>query len=205
MQVTLAVVLLATVGLAALVGRSREQATAVELADQPIRVGRLEVRLPAAWETASDGGAALTKLPAAITAEERRGGVLMGGRTVTIQQSSHPAVRSPEDVLRHYLRKEQGTVGNVKTITLFGRPGVLARFDGVYLIPDHPFGAGMEIPGWVAAGLMPGAGDGQDLGVVIRAEGWPTAGPAGERLVRQVAGAISVAPRAADTRESVEK
>ena len=104
-------------------------------------------------------------------------------------------------MLQLYLRREQGSVGSVKQITILGKPGVMTRFDGVHAIPDHPFGAGMEIPGWVAAGIVSGAGgDGQDLGVVVRVEGVSTAGPAGERLLREVAAALAVAPRAPETR-----
>lgn len=205
MQITMFAIMVATFGLAALVAQSRERSETLVLSEDPVRVGHLNVRFPSGWATDSANGESPTTLPAIATAEERRD-VRMGGRAISIVQYAQPSGRSTDHVLRRYLQKVAGEAGNAKPITVLGQPGLLLRFTSVQPIPNHPFGAEAEIPGWLVVGVVPRAGDdGQDLGVVVHLEGYATQGPAGERIVRQLADGLSVITPGSSTRESAGK
>src|SRR5689334_3397228 len=68
MQLTLVLVLAATLSLAGLIARSRERALAVELTSHPIpHGGLLDVRLPKGWKWAWDS----SELPVTVTAIEQ--------------------------------------------------------------------------------------------------------------------------------------
>jgi hypothetical protein len=188
MQVTMSFVFLATLGLAALVARSRERAAAVDLEAKPHLTDPLAIRLPKGWQLTQDQD----ELPVEVVSRERVVGKPEKAREIKIYQTDKPP-GSPEALLKHYIGATPGVLGELDTFILLGEPGVIASFDHVDLESDFGYGPTRYLPGWYAAGILPGKGPkGGDLGVVIYVEGVPVAGPAGRRLVRQIADGLAL-------------
>ena len=187
MQVTMSGVFLATLGLAALVARSRERAAAVELETKPHLTDRLAIRLPKGWPLSQDS----LELPIEVVARERVVGKPEKSRDLTIYQTDTPP-GSAAALLQQYIGSTPGVLGEPDAFMLLGEPGVIASFDRTD--PDEfGYAPSRYLPGWYAAGVLAGKGPkGGDLGVVIRVEGITTAGPAGRRLVRQVADGLAL-------------
>jgi hypothetical protein len=189
MQLMLFVVLLCTLGLAALIGRSREWAIAVELTAKPHLTPHLAMRLPKGWLVEQDAD----ELPITVTAQSANDQSNKSRRVVVYQTLS--SAGGAEGLLRRYLNERRGEAGSFRSFDILGHAGVLARFEMKVPEPNDPFDR-IRVPSWYAAGVLPGAGpQGADLGVVIGVEGYTTAGPAGSRLIRQIAGALSVRKR----------
>jgi hypothetical protein len=115
-----------------------------------------------------------------------------GPREATIYEVATNA-KDGADLLRLTLSDTRGHAGSLKRFDILGQPGYILRFDARKPVPNDPFGRDIMIPGWFAAAVVPGAGPGgQPLGIVIGVEGYDTAGPAGWRLVRQLADGLSL-------------
>jgi hypothetical protein len=190
MQVTMFGVLLATIGLAALVARSRERAVAVELETKPHLTDQLAIRLPKGWTPEQDS----FDLPIKVTSHERAAGNPDKERVVTVYQTDTPP-GTAQDLLKQYIGQTP-VLGEAGTFLLLGEPGAIASFDRLDMDSDFGFGPTRLVPGWYAAGILQGKGPGgRDLGVVIAVEGEPAAGPAGRRLVRQLADGLIIRGR----------
>ncbi len=190
MQVVMAAVLLATIGLAALLARSRQQATA--FAGKPHLTDTLAIRLPKKWRVFQDPEEP-GQLPTKVVATEMA--MASNPRTIVVYQTAVSS-ESSEEVLREYLSREPGDLGGAEPFDVLDHPGVIARFDSIVAIPEDPLGRAELIPGWYAAAVVPNAGPGNsNLGVVVGVYGETAAGPPGRGLVRQVADGLSVRAR----------
>lgn len=191
MQLTVALVLAACLGLAGLIARAREHALAVELRTQPMSYGGwLDVRLPKGWRPEWESNDAALK----IAASERlpQSEQTRGPREVTIYQIATNA-KDGAQLLSQTLADVRGRPGSLSSFEILGQPGSIVRFEARKALPNDPFGRDIVIPSWFAATVVPGAGPGgQALGVLIGVEGYDTAGPAGPRLVRQLADGLSL-------------
>jgi hypothetical protein len=191
MQVTLAVVFAACLGVAALIVRSREQAMAVELRTQRMSYGGwLDVRLPKGWNKQWETDEQAVKVVATERLPETE--EARDPRQATILEIATNA-KDGADLLRQTLSDARGRAGSLQRFEILGQPGSILRFDARKAVPNDPFGRDVVIPGWYAATVLPGAGPGgRPLGVIIGVEGYDTAGPAGWRLVRQLADGLSL-------------
>jgi hypothetical protein len=191
MQVTLALVLAATLGLASLLARGRERTLAVELSSDPIELDVLNVRLPKSWASKQ----IKTQLSSTVLATEQLPAEQRDRREprLAVIRAMPTSSNDPADVLRQTLSDTRGRPGKVSQFQLLGQSGLLLRYDTYKPIPDDPFGRYTPVPGWFAAAVVPGAGGhAKPLGIVIGVEGYDTAGPAGRRLVRQLADGVSL-------------
>ena len=191
MQFTLAIVLAACLGLAGLIGRARERVLAVELRAHPMSYGGwLDVRLPKGWRPQWESDDVALK----VVASERlpRTDEVRDPREVIVYQIATDA-KDGAGLLRQTLADVRGRPGSFKSFDILGQSGSIVRFEARKALPNDPFGRDIVIPAWYAAAVVPGAGPGgRPLGVVIGVEGYDTAGPAGWRLVRQVADGLSL-------------
>jgi hypothetical protein len=193
MQVTMFGVFLATLGLAMLLAQSRERAVAVELETKPHLTDYLAIRLPKGWLPPDQDA---FELPMEVVSKERTNGNLDKARVVAVYQTDAPPANA-EALLKRYIGRSQGQLGELEPFMLLGEPGVIARF-WVQVVPDDAMEGGKLIPAWYAAGILPGKGPkGGDLGIVIGVHGMPAAGPAGRHLVRQVADGLILRGRGA--------
>lgn len=177
------VVLAGTVALAWLIADRRVKAAAVELEPKPLFAGELAIRLPRTWEVDQVGD----ELPIEVTATEERA---RGERLLRVRQFVTAKV-SAEQLLRLTPSDDISELGSSKPFGFLGQPGVIARYRGLRKIPGGALDGHEIVTGWYAATVVPGgAPDGRDLGVVLGVEGTGTAGPAGSRLIRQVADGI---------------
>jgi hypothetical protein len=181
MQIAMFIVLLSTLGLAALVGRNRDKAIAVELTAKPHLTPRLAIRLPKGWFVEQEGD----ELPIKVTARESVDPPLKEARGVVVYQTVSTPPGTAEELLSTYLNNLSGEAVSVRPYNIFGHLGVLVRFE--LAVPNDRLDRITLVPAWYAAGLVPGAGpNGADLGVIIGVQGYRTAGPAGSRLIRQI-------------------
>jgi hypothetical protein len=164
---------------------------AVELNAKPHLTEHLAIRLPKGWNVDQEGD----DLPVSVSAVARtREGPIEDAsvkelRLVGVYQTV-AASRTAAVLLGSYLSDQQGELGTARPFSILGSDGVVARFEAY-----HADEAGRihRIPSWYAAAVVPGAGPGgADLGVVLTAQGLGTDGPAGRRLLRQVADGLSV-------------
>jgi hypothetical protein len=191
MQVTLAVVLAACLGLAGLIARSRERVLAIELTSTAMTYGGwLDVRLPKGWGRTWDNGTQVVKI---VTSERLpRTEETRDPREATIYEIATDT-KDGAELLGLTLSDTLGSTGAIQSFEILGQPGAIVRFDARKPVPNDPFGRDIIIPAWYAAAVVPGAGPGgRSLGVVIGVEGYDTAGPAGPRLVRQLADGLSL-------------
>jgi hypothetical protein len=191
MQLTVAVVLAACLGIAGLLVHNRERALAVDLTTSPMSYGGwLDVRLPKGWRSQWAPDELALKLVATERLPESE--QTRDPREATIYETATNA-KDGAELLRLTLADARGRAGSLKSFEILGQPGSIVRFDARKAVPNDPFGRDIAIPGWYAATVVPGAGPGgQALGVVIGVEGYDTAGPAGWRLVRQLADGLSL-------------
>lgn len=189
MQITMLVILLASLGLAALLGRSRERATAVELSAKPHLTDRLGIRYPKGWAPHQDRES--DELPLTVTWTEDPKAGLLDARGVIVYQTDAPG--PPDQLLGRFLVERGGELGRMRPFTILGHPGVIVRFERALPLPDDPRGRSIALPAWYAAVVVPDAGpEGRPLGIVIGVEGFATAGPAGQRLLRQLADGLTI-------------
>jgi hypothetical protein len=195
LQGTLVLVLGATLGLAAMLGQSRDRAMAIELSSKPHWAGKLAIRLPKGWALLQD----TDEIPITVVAKESKGATPGELRSIEIHQSSSSSA-TPQEILSRHLSRLEGELGRVRSFNLLGQPAFLARFSVYEPIPMDPFGRAVEVPAWFAGGVVPGAGlRGQDLAVVIGVRGQGMAGPAGMRVIDQLAKAMTLRPGVATT------
>lgn len=191
LQATLLVVLLGTLGLAALVGQSRDRDTGVQLTDKPHLTPRLTMRLPKGWQIDQNSDV----LPLVVTAKEKLRPDEVEARGLFILQTAMPP-GSADDLLRQYVENVPGSAGPPSAFRILDRPGVIVRFDRAEEVSDGQFRYMRLVPGWFAAGIVAGAGpNGSDLGVVLGVHGQRAAGPAGSRLLRQLADGLGLRGR----------
>lgn len=180
-------VLLATMGAAALLARSRERRWAIALDPTPRAVGRVEVKLPRGWRVReTPPGAVPLRV---VASQETSGGSL---RRLEVLQFPTDA-DNPAALLAAYLATQPGVGGAVTPFDVLGQPGVLAPFvfeERHPLAPQITLGAE---PQWLAAVVLPGMGSsGNDLGVVLRLAGPLAGGPSGKTVLRQVADGLAL-------------
>jgi hypothetical protein len=190
MQVTMAVVFAGTLVLAALVGNSRERVASVELSDVGQDAAALTIRLPRNWAVNSDD----RQWPINTVALEPPRKRIPDRRRIIVTQVKSAAGESSAQLLSKYLAQFEGDRATARALDFLGTSGVMTRFERLEVEPDDPYG-GALIPGWYAAVVVPGGfpgGGGGDLGVVVSVEGYSADGPAGARLLRQVAGAMKL-------------
>ena len=107
---------------------------------------------------------------------------------ILIQQVSAPSLK-PDRVFQEHVAVD-GELGSVKDFNVLGQRGLMAQFTRYEM--KSPYEREV-VPMWSAAAVVPGAGaEGQDLGVVIDVRGMAVNGPAGSRLLRQVADGLSL-------------
>jgi hypothetical protein len=187
MQATLAGVLLCTLGLAALVGQSRERAMAVEWAAKPHLTEYLSIRLPKGWEPdeRGDGLPLLVSATAPLKEGASRVTEIKEARGVVVYQTEVLPPGGAEALLRQYVADTPGNLGRPRRFDVLGEAGVIVRFEA-HLADEY--GQFVQVPGWYAAAVLPTAGPGGGpLGVVLGAKGLGADGPAGPRLLRQLA------------------
>src|SRR5688500_12803671 len=119
MQVTMFVVFAATLGLAAMVGNSRDRAASVALSDTAHDAGPLTIQLPRSWSVHEErSGTQAVEPPRAGAPGQRR---------VVLYEAKSSAGGSSEQLLSNYLERHEGRVGRAKSIEMLGAPGVMAR------------------------------------------------------------------------------
>ena len=151
---------------------------------------RTVVSLPKGWRTQwGNDDSELTLVMTERLPEKER---TRDPRRATIFEMGTNA-KDGAELLRLTLSDTRGHAGALGKIDILRQPGSIIRFDARRAVPNDPFGRDIVVPGWYAAAVVPGAGPGgQALGVVIGVEGYDTAGPAGPRLVRQLADGLSL-------------
>lgn len=178
-------VLLAAMGVAALMGRSRERRWAVELDPTPYPAGELTLRLPSGWHvdaTPED------VLPRVVTSTDPSPDSMR--REVQVLQIPLPRHTTPTALLDAYLSNRTGLMGDPQPFPFLGQPGVLVPFIAVRRSTSQPGAPQVAEPQWYAATVLPDAGRGQgDLGVLV-ALLRGRQGPSGDRVLRQVAGGL---------------
>jgi hypothetical protein len=191
MQLTVAVVLAGCLGIAGLIVRTRERALAVDVTTTAMSYGGwLDVRLPKGWKSQWDTDELAIKVVATERLPESE--QTRDPRQATIYEVATNA-KDGAGLLRLTLADMRGRQGALQPFNILGQPGYIFRYNARKAVPNDPFGRDIVIPGWYAATVVPGAGPGgQPLGVVIGVEGYDTAGPAGWRLVRQLADGLSL-------------
>ena len=191
-------VLLATVGAAALLGRSRERRWAVELKSKPHLTPHLAMRLPEGWQVDQTDPDA-TPLIVTATQRDPDGDDV---RVVEVVQFSTAVPTTAPELLATYLSVRPGVAGASRPVRFLGQPGVLVPFVWHYRQPGNPLSPTIEVPEWYAATVVPRAGqDGADLGVVVGlGQGAGAGGPAGARVVAQVASGLALRATPADRR-----
>jgi hypothetical protein len=169
MQVTLALVLAATVGLAALVTRGRSAELRVELGT-PIEVGSLKMRLPAGWS--------VTMSPVTVTASDQITDV---PREVAVMQE--PLAGGTVD---EYLWRHSGEPAKkFQRVDFLGQPGRMVEVEGRRPFTDE------VISGVYAVTILPPRGPGERaLGVFVKVEAQALLGPSNRRLIRQITDAL---------------
>jgi hypothetical protein len=189
MQFALAVVLLATLGLAWLLAGARERASTVEFADKPHLADPLKIRYPRGWQVEQEP---IEGLPTIITFTEPMRSRRAMPRTLTVYETPSDN-KSAEQMLRSFLSDKPGELeGSVGPITFLDNPGVILRYVLEAPVPNDPLGRSIEVPGWFAAAVVPhGSPDGRDLGVVVGLTGDGAMGPAGRRFVERVTGGLT--------------
>ena len=185
MQATMIGLLLAALGAAALLGRSRERQWAVELNPTPHLADRLAMRLPRNWQIDQTPEG---ELPLVVTATQLR----PGGEVARVVQ----VVQVPTDadtgdaLLGAYLAKRQGLTTAVRPFQFLGRPGVVVEFTSIIADEPDELAAVVVRPECYAATVVRGQSDsGKDIGVVVALLQGP-GGASGTRLVQQVAGGL---------------
>ena len=184
MQVTMFVVFLATLALAALLAQSRARAVAVELTDKPFLSGPLAMRYPKGWDVRQESDEA----PVRVIERKRRAD--SDPRTIVLHQVAVPPSMTAEQLFERQFREEWRDGVNLQDFPVLGQRGVAARFDQYEQVSEFEIHV---MPRWCAATVVPNAGpDGQGLGVVLEVRGPGVTGPAGLRLLRRVADGLSL-------------
>jgi hypothetical protein len=187
MQATLLLVLLCTFGLAALLQRSRQNELAVTLSEKPLLVGRLAFHYPRGWRVDQKA----ENLP--VTATEPKVAGRHDSRIILLHQVLAGTSETAEQLLAAVFRGEAGRAGTARPFEMFGRSGVIVPFESYEQLDDYHV---RRIPGWYAAVIAPKAAEnGEHLGVILVVRGDATEAGAGERLLRQVAGGLSLRGR----------
>jgi hypothetical protein len=187
MQVTMIVVLAGTLALAWFVAQSRAKAAIVELQPKPFFAGNLAIRLPKTWRVDQAGEA----VPIKVTAEETE--TAKAGQRIAVVYQFPTVNKKADEFLRERLSDDVDQLGALRPFSFLGQAGVIARYQGLHPIENDAFGRSVKVPGWYAATIVPGAGpEGRDLGVILGLEGFGAAGPAGSRLMRQLADGMTL-------------
>ena len=187
MQVTMFVVFLATLALAALLAQSRARAVAVELTDKPFLTEPLAMRYPKGWDVRQESDEA----PVRVIEPKRRAD--SDPRTIVLHQVAVPPSITSEQLFQRQFGEEWREEVRLQDFPLLGQHGVAARLDHYEQVSDTEIHV---IPRWCAATVIPAAGpSGQGLGVVLEVRGPGVTGPAGLRLLRRVADGLSLRRR----------
>lgn len=189
MQATMIGLLLAALGAAALLGRSRERQWAVELNPTPHLADRLAMRLPKDWqlEQTPEGG-----VPLVVTATQR-GADGEVARVVQVMQLPTDA-DTGDRMLGAYLSRRPGLTIAVHPFKFLGHSGVAVEFTSIVADGPDPgdMAAMVARPECYAATVLPGQDpSGRNLGVVVALLQGP-GGASGTRLVQQVAGGLTL-------------
>src|SRR5687768_8010056 len=119
MQVTLLAVLLATVGLAALLAQNRARAMSVTLTDEPLVWGRLALRYPVGWQVHPPPDDA----PVTVLEPKRPGA--RDQRAIVVRQVPAESLTS-EQLFQRQVDAE-GELGPLTELNVLGQRGVMAR------------------------------------------------------------------------------
>jgi len=193
MQVTLGVILAATVGLAALVTRQRSREARIELSATPTRVGVLEARFPKGWETHHEFFRRTSRHTVEATDPDPT-----NQRRLAVVQESLESGTTPAQFVARYAR--------LKPDDEFERFDFLGqRGEGVEVFGGRQdeTGAIYPVTQLFAATILPPAGKGERAtGVMIKFEANGVLGPSARRLMREIADSIRFVGPAPTTRAS---
>lgn len=176
MQVTMVGVLAATVGLAAVVGRSRTADLAVPL-DERVEVGRLALWLPADWVKRLEG----QDLPVRLVATEVGRD---GARTLEITQEKVP----PGRTVAQYLQEQYPNVPRrLERFDFLGQSGLLLQAQGEIRDmsnPGNPEIVSVSVLG--AAVIIPDAAGDSGLAVFVQIAGEGAMGPSNRQFLKDL-------------------
>jgi hypothetical protein len=186
LQVVMGIILLGTIGLAAMVGSVNRRAGRVELSPGGISSGDVNVRLPVGWRALPN-----TDEPRAVVQAEELIGSRDGGRRLAVMFESLEVPASPVQHLIERFRlpitslaEDQDPIVRIEAAKVAGHVGVLVSIDSLLMGEGTPQLPHKEV---FAAAVLPSR-----RAVVVHLRGFGQLDLTDRAVARQVAGAIGV-------------